>query len=230
MLSPAVSGSQGYKELATAAKAEERRLAALKQRQRYSKVPGNNNPTPTPPSTPTGNQSTSRNLGKNAPSGLSSGKDTRKCYNCGETRHIASKCPRTKRESTGTPVKPAGTKQVHSRGKTQEKRPTEDPESFLLSSSEEEDDPGVKMVRVTDHGSVTQCVKVLIQGVPAYGLIDSGADITTIGDSLFKKVAAVARLKKKNFRRQIGCLEPTTSSPFDWMDGWTWTLPLETNR
>ena len=33
MLSPSVSGSQGYRELATAAKAEERRLAALRQRQ-----------------------------------------------------------------------------------------------------------------------------------------------------------------------------------------------------
>ena len=90
MLSPAVSGSQGYKELATAAKAEARRLAALKQRQSYSKVPGNNNPTSTPPSTPTGNQSTSRDLGKNAPSGPSSGKDTRRCYNCGETGHYCS--------------------------------------------------------------------------------------------------------------------------------------------
>ena len=36
MHSPAVSGSQGYRELCMAAKAEERRLEALKQRQRYS--------------------------------------------------------------------------------------------------------------------------------------------------------------------------------------------------
>ena len=57
------------------------------------------------------------------------------------------------------------------------------------------------MVRVADHGSITQCVKVFIQGVPAYGFIDSGADITTIGGSLFKKVATVARLKKKNFKK-----------------------------
>ena len=35
----------------------------------------------------------------------------------------------------------------------------------------------------------------------AYGLIDSGADITIIGGSLFKKVATVARLKKKNFKK-----------------------------
>ena len=117
MLSPAVSGSQGYQELATAAKAEERRLAALKQCQRYSKPHGNDNSTSLPPSTPTGNQSTSRNSGKNAPSGPPLGKDTRKCYNCGETGHIASRCPKTKRESTGTPVKPAGTKQATVVGK-----------------------------------------------------------------------------------------------------------------
>ena len=40
MLSPSVSGAQGYKELATVAKGEERRLAALKHRRRYSKPPG----------------------------------------------------------------------------------------------------------------------------------------------------------------------------------------------
>ena len=43
MLSPVVSGSQGYKELATAAKAEELRLTVLKQRQRYSKTPSGRN-------------------------------------------------------------------------------------------------------------------------------------------------------------------------------------------
>ena len=56
-------------------------------------------------------------------------------------------------------------------------------------------------VLVTDSGSVTQCVRVLVQGVPAYGLIDSGADITIIGGSLFKKVTTVARLKKRDFMK-----------------------------
>ena len=36
MLSPAVPGSQGYQELATAVKGEEQRLAALKHCQKYS--------------------------------------------------------------------------------------------------------------------------------------------------------------------------------------------------
>lgn len=47
-------------------------------------------------------------------------------------------------------------------------------------------------VCVMDNVSVSQCVKVLVQGVPAYGLIDTGADITIIGGSLFQKVATVA--------------------------------------
>jgi len=33
-----------------------------------------------------------------------------------------------------------------------------------------------------------------------YGIMDSGADITIIGGEPFKKVAAVARLRKKNFK------------------------------
>ena len=33
-----------------------------------------------------------------------------------------------------------------------------------------------------------------------WGIIDSGADITIIGGSLLKRVATVARLKKRDFR------------------------------
>ena len=39
-------------------------------------------------------------------------------------------------------------------------------------------------------------MKVSIQGVPAYGLTHSDADITVIGGKLFTKVATVARLKR----------------------------------
>ena len=44
-------------------------------------------------------------------------------------------------------------------------------------------------------------MRVQVQGVPAYGLIDSGADITIIGGSLFKKVVTVARLKKRDLKK-----------------------------
>jgi hypothetical protein len=56
------------------------------------------------------------------------------------------------------------------------------------------------VVRVEDKGSHPMCARVSIQGVPAYGIVDSGADITILGSELFKKVAAVAKLKKKDFK------------------------------
>ena len=69
----------------------------------------------------------------------------------------------------------------------------------LLYSSEEEE-TNTLLVHVKDSGSHPQRVRVEIQGVPAEGVIDSGADITIIGGELFKKVAAVARLRKKDFK------------------------------
>ena len=68
-----------------------------------------------------------------------------------------------------------------------------DPLDLLLSSSEDET---VRSVRVKDKGSATQGVRVLLQGVPTIGIVDSGADITIVGGDLLRKVAAVARLKK----------------------------------
>ena len=58
----------------------------------------------------------------------------------------------------------------------------------------------MKAVRVIHAGSGSRCVKVDVQGVPVYGLIDTGSDITIIGGTMLKKVAAAARLHKKNFK------------------------------
>ena len=55
-------------------------------------------------------------------------------------------------------------------------------------------------MHVKDGGSHPQRVRVEIQGVPAEEVIDSGADITILGGELFKKVAAVTRLKKKDLK------------------------------
>ena len=49
---------------------------------------------------------------------------------------------------------------------------------------------------------------VRLQGVPAYGIIDTAADITIVGGRLFKKIATIARLKKKN-------LKPPEKKPCD---------------
>lgn len=103
MLSPAVSGSQDYKELATAAKAEERWLTELKQRKHYSKMASSSSFTSTTQPTTLANQPTSR-TSANASDGPSSAKEPRKCYTCGELRHTALKCPTTKKQSTGWPT------------------------------------------------------------------------------------------------------------------------------
>ena len=49
--------------------------------------------------------------------------------------------------------------------------------------------------RVRDKGSRQRCARVEVQGVEAWGVVDTGADITIMGGELFKKVATVARLK-----------------------------------
>ena len=73
--------------------------------------------------------------------------------------------------------------------------PGPEPESRSSGRSLHKQD-GVRKIKVTDSGSKTHCVRLEVQKVPVYGLIDSGSDITIIGSSLFKRVAAVARLKK----------------------------------
>ena len=56
-------------------------------------------------------------------------------------------------------------------------------------------------MRVNYRGSQPQYAPVLLQGVQARGVIDSGADITIVGGDLFRKVAAVARLKRSQLKR-----------------------------
>lgn len=91
-----------------------------------------------------------------------------------------------------------------------------DPYSFLESSSDEEaeENVGVRQIRVKDNGSVTQCVKLFLQGVPVYGIIDSSADITIIGGQLFKHVALAACLKKKDFTKLDKTLKTYGQKPF----------------
>jgi len=51
-----------------------------------------------------------------------------------------------------------------------------------------------------DRGNTPQLVSVDIKGVIANGIVDTAADITIMGGTLFKKVAAVACLWKKQFK------------------------------
>ena len=55
-------------------------------------------------------------------------------------------------------------------------------------------------VRVPDKGSRLRQANVIIGGVPTYGAVDSGADITIMGGDLFRHVASAGNLKKCNFK------------------------------
>ena len=208
MRSPAVSGVQTYQELITAAKGEEKRLATLRQRRQLTR-----NPTPTQSPNP----STTKPVQRGTPAATPKRKT---CFKCGEPGHFAMSCPLGNKESKGRG--PASKmKQVQTSNSSRKARPesqTPTPYDFLHSSSDEDDPVNVNVVRVTDQGSVPRCVGVQVQGVPAYGLIDSGADITIIGGTLFKKVATVARLKKRDFMKADKVPRTYDQRPFQ-LDG-----------
>ena len=94
----------------------------------------------------------------------------------------------------------------------------ESPLDLLYSSDEDADSHTVRSVRVADMGSRPKCVKVAIQGVPAFGVVDSGADITIMGGDLFKKVAAGAKLRKRDFRKSDKSPRTYNRQPFT-LDG-----------
>ena len=71
------------------------------------------------------------------------------------------------------------------------------PTDLLYSSDEDL----LRQVRMVDEGSYSHYAHVVINGVPVEGIVDTGADITIIGRDLFAKIAAAARLRKKDFRK-----------------------------
>ena len=69
----------------------------------------------------------------------------------------------------------------------------------LLESDLSDDREQVLHLRVDDKGSLPHCVKMEVQGVPMYGIMDSSADITIIGDQTFKEVATATKHKRCDF-------------------------------
>ncbi len=176
MKSPGVSGAQKYQELCLAARQEEKRVAELKRRSsprsnsspQTHKRPGDQQP----PATKT-QQQTPSSMG-------------RKCYLCNSPNHLARQCKERKQESRppATYYKPPGAKCVQSE-ENDETTPLEqaedDPHQYLYSSDEE---GAVKLVRVEDRGSKPCLASVNVHGVPAVGIVDTGADICIMGAEL----------------------------------------------
>ena len=219
--SPAVSGAQGYKELCVSAKNEEKRQAELRKRQQYRKTAST--ASPKPPSGKPHDLTTQNRVHRNRPTGSSS-QAPRQCYTCGSTDHLARDCKAKRTESAGHFERPrktaASTKGIHTRRESSTPpsvQPHTNPLTYLFSSDSEEDSH-VRLIQVDDRGSRPQCVKVEVQGVPMYGIVDTGADITIIGGNMFRKVAAVARLKKKNFRKADKTPRNYDQQPFS-LDG-----------
>lgn len=93
----------------------------------------------------------------------------------------------------------ANAKTVQTLPSSATQQPALDPLSLLYSSSDESD--GIRVVRVQDSGSQPHYAEVQVQGVPALGIVDSGADITIMGAELFQRVAATNRIRKKAFNK-----------------------------
>ena len=188
MEAPAVSGASTYPMLCHAAKNEERRQAKLKKRKQYQANPASASHYSHKPFTPS--------VPNNPPhsSNRPDVKPTREplgCWNCEGVGHVARDCRKPRKERAGhrDKRKPPSTKMVQSAPITQ---PRDDPLQYLFSS--DSDDPEIRK------GIKTHCVKVSVQGVPLWGVVDSAADITIIGGEMFKQVVAVAKLRKKDFK------------------------------
>ena len=205
MKAPAVSGALNYRALCVAAKSEERRLAELQKRRQYqTTLQRGSKKISTQPQPSTG--------GANRPkqgSGPRSNTDekSRKCWNCDRTGHMAYNCPKPKKESMGKPDHKSSAKMVSSAETRIPQEVLDDPLQYLLSDPEDSSD--IRQVRVQDHGSKPQKAKVVIGGVPMLGVIDTAADVTIIGGEMFKKVAAVAKLHKKDFK-------PADKTPYNY--------------
>ena len=93
----------------------------------------------------------------------------------------------------------------------------ENPLNYLHSS--DSDNSEVCLVCVPDKGSQPRGVGVEVQGVKAHRVIDASADISIMGGELFKRVAAVARLRKKDFK-------PPDKTPYTYDNPSNWTARL----
>ena len=210
MHSPNVSGALTYKELVMAAKNEERRQSELKKRKQYQSA---SQKPPASPSAMTKKPQTQSSNQANQPKQSSAETPKKYCDFCHKTGHLRRECchrirsesggwsSRTQGQSTPPSAK-ANTKTVQSSPSPAAQQAAVDPLSLLYSSSSDESESDhIRVVRVHDGGSQPHYAEVQLQGVPAQGIVDSGADITIMGAELFQRVAAANKIKKKAFHK-----------------------------
>ena len=117
------------------------------------------------------------------------------------------------------------TKQVQTTGSVKGEKAGDTPTlgtdllSCLLPDSNKDDH--ICQVRIDDRGSRQQYVDVLVGGVPAQGVIDSGADITIMGGDLFRRVAAAAQLRRSSLKKPDRVPRTYDRRLSHWMDVWT---------
>ena len=211
MRSPSVSGALSYSELCMAAKNEEKRLIELRKRQQFKQHASKQSTSHSQAPKKGGNPRYENTSGGSHRFATRERIDpkTARCNMCGEIGHFQRDCKMSKSESRGKTEgrgkpenrsgKKASTKLVTIReSPSQSEVQACDPRDLLHSDSDNEANCG--MVLVADKGGRTQRAKVLVQGVPTDGVVDTGAEITIIGGDLFRKVAAANRLKKNEFK------------------------------
>ena len=195
MESPAVSGSLSYKQLCAAGKQEEKRLLELKRRRQHQERQTRHLEQRYSLDTQSAVQSGKRDTTPHS----STTKPSRDCYVCGKNDHLACECKLRRGESTSVTTfkKPENKKNTAARTNAITSVATS--LADLLHSSDSEDGL-VNSVCIEDKGSRPRKVIVNLHGLPVQGVIDSGADITIMNGDTFKKVAAIARLRKKAFK------------------------------